>query len=458
MYYERVELWLDKLSKLIPASVSLMLPELTNMCKDFLLYKVEHDTSACIDIHRTAKENSLTEIADRAWKMMLGNFLGILKGNAFKEMSQTDLQDYISDERLNVANENPVFEAVVTWVRHDVENRKSSFEKLMENVKLPHCSQQFLSEVVRMEPLMETLKCFGHLSDPVHSPLTSARPCCKARSGYYTLVAVYEDSLYLLKGWESEWVSKALPNEKILKYSSIAMIGDDILISGGHLYGTYFSRKCWKLTLPTMKWVALPDFNVVRHDHTTVCVGNQVYVLGGHTSKAMLSWEYLDEQHESWQHRSRGGGYLSLVDLTAVSHKHLIYVFGGTLPQIPLILDTVSKEWKPLLEWDFKNLMPGACMRGSSVVYRDRIYVLGGEENCCMSYDTDQDKWTTHSKPATNHVRASAVVWKDRILLCGGEDTSVIEEYNPDTDTWSEWNHQLPKASSIPPAVFAIHM
>ncbi len=78
----------------------------------------------------------MTEITDGAWQVMLKNFQEISKVNAFREMSETDLQDYISDERLNVANENPVFEAVVTWVRHDIENRKPSFENLIQTVTL----------------------------------------------------------------------------------------------------------------------------------------------------------------------------------------------------------------------------------------------------------------------------------------------------------------------------------
>ena len=98
VYNGRVELTLEKTEKLIPASISLMLPELTDMCKDFLLQKVDHDTSACIKIHRIAKKNSLTEVVDRAWKMMLRNFQELSKDHSHREMSETDLQDYIRDE------------------------------------------------------------------------------------------------------------------------------------------------------------------------------------------------------------------------------------------------------------------------------------------------------------------------------------------------------------------------
>ena len=189
----------------------------------------------------------------------------------------------------------------------------------------------------------------------------------------------------------------------------------------------------------------MPDLNVPRRTHATVCMGNQVYVLGGYNGKKLQSVEYysLDEQSRSWHVTC--DMFLGLSRHTAVSYKHFIYVFGGLgdsgypgYSQATSMLDTVS------LKWSKKSSMPGSCFAGSSVVYTDRIYVLGGEEKCCMSYDPDQDQWKTHSKPSASHDFPSAVVWKDRILLCGGYNTSVIEEYNPDTDTWSEWKHQLP--------------
>ncbi len=50
-----------------------------------------------------------------------------------------------------------------------------------------------------------------------------------------------------------------------------------VLLTGGRISS---SRQCWKLTLPTMKWTALPDLNVARHAHETLCVGNQVMCWG----------------------------------------------------------------------------------------------------------------------------------------------------------------------------------
>ena len=457
IYSGRVQLTVEKTEKLLPAGVSLMLPELTNMCKDFLLHTVDNDTpSACIAIWRISRANSLRKISDKAWWMMLENFPKLIATEDFKGMSETELKEYVSDKRLNVSSEDPVFEALVTWVQHNVENRKSRFDNLMENIKLSNCSPNFLRNTVRKEPVMQSVNCLNLLADALvscdpshpHQHGTARRDY----SGDSTLIAVYEDQCLTLRDGESGWTCQDSSTGKRLSSSSACMMGDGIVITGGCSYNKR-SKKCWKLTLLTLNWTALTDLNVARQDHATVCVGNQVYVLGGWAGpgKVLSSVEYVNEETKSWQATCDMPSVVD--DHTALNYKHFIYVFGGrNKSQNTCMLDTLTKKWSR------KADMPESCPSGSSVVYRDRIYVLGGDQNCCMSYDPDQDQWKTHSKPAVRHYLTSAVVWKDRILLCGGENTSVIEEYNPDPDTWSEWRHQLPKATSPPPAVFAVNM
>ncbi len=449
IYSGQLALTLEKAEKLLPASVNLQLPELTNMCKDFLLHQVDNDTSACIVIHRVAKANTLKDIEDQAWQVMLKKFQHVAVTDSFKEMAETEVQQYISDNRLNVSNEDPVFEALVIWVKHDLENRKSMFGSLVENIKLSNCSPSFLKNTVRKEPLMTSVDCLKLLADALLC-YTSSHPHQDGtpRHGYSgdnTLIAVYEDQCLTLRDDESEWTCQDSFNGKRLEDSSACIMGDGIMVTGGCGNG----RNCWKLTLPTLNWTALPDLNEEHRDHATVCVGNQIYVLGGwNGNKSISTVEYLGHETGSWH--VAGDMPYEVDEHTAVNYKQCIYVFGGRSSQTTFMLDTVTKKWSK------KADMPESCRGGSSVVYRDRIYVLGGDENCCMSYDPDQDQWKTHSKPAERHYLTSAVLWKDRILLCGGWNTStekVIEEYNADTDMWSECKHQLPKATAA--AVFA---
>ncbi len=149
----------------------------------------------------------------------------------------------------------------------------------------------------------------------------------------------------------------------------------------------------------------------------------------------------LNEKTGTWSGTSSMP--VGLAVQTVVNYRESIFVFGGWHQaggnsSESFVFDTVRKSWSK------KADMPQACSGGSSVVYRDKIYVLGGSAGCCMSYDAYQDKWQTHSTPRKNSTGGFAVVWGDRILLCGGK-TTVIEEYNPDTDTWTDWTYSLPQ-------------
>lgn len=49
-----------------------------------------------------------------------------------------------------------VFEAVLSWVNHDSSSRQDLISQLMENVRLPLMSQEYLVQRVEEEPLVKT--------------------------------------------------------------------------------------------------------------------------------------------------------------------------------------------------------------------------------------------------------------------------------------------------------------
>ncbi len=173
IYSGNIELTVETTEKLIPASVSLMLPELTNECENFLDKKVNSGISDCSAICKIAKANSLENVAKKAWEVLLRNFNEVITTDAFKDSTENELEEYIRDENLNVASEDPVFEAVVTWVRHDMENREDKFEELMEHITLSHCSLGFLADVVMKEPLMQSGRGLQELAKAMHVHATS---------------------------------------------------------------------------------------------------------------------------------------------------------------------------------------------------------------------------------------------------------------------------------------------
>ncbi len=500
IYSGNIELTVEKTGKLIPASINLTLPELADECRNFLDEKVTSDSSDCSAIHKIAKANSLIKTADKAWQTLLRNFEEVVATDAVKGLTEAELEEYIRDEELNVASEDPVFEAVVSWVRHDLENRQNMFEGLMKHITLSHCSLSFLGGVVMNEPLVQSGKCFQNVAKAMHVQATSpSLQLGTPRKGFTstkvgvreesanianesvsatkvadvadeiksvkrdTLIAVYKNQIWKLHDDEAHWVKEKLVGVRMLPYSAACLAGDDVVLTGGEMNDRSHSG-CRKISLYTLDWTVLPDLNEARSYHASLCVEDTVYVLGGEYDGGPIermrrelrdlgrdlygrgpmqqptrSVEYLDMQTGAWLHNVTTDMPKPKSRLTAVKYRHMIYVFDAyAKSKKTCVFDTLTQRWRN------KRNMPRFCTEGSSVVYGDQIYVLGGEERSCMSYDPDQDTWEIHSSCGMRHNRGSAVVWKDKILLCGGESTSVIEEYDPKTDTWSKWRHQLP--------------
>ncbi len=77
----------------------------------------------------------------------------------------------------------------------------------------------------------------------------------------------------------------------------------------------------------------------------------------------------------------------------------------------------------------------------------------------CMSFDPVLNVWTNFSLCGHQHSYAPAFVWKARILVCGGigkysklddgtTHTSMVEEFDPETNTWAVSQLELPEKLS----------
>jgi kelch-like protein 10 len=61
-----------------------------------------------------------------------------------------DLAEILSDDQLNVINEEDVWHCVLRWIGHDTENRKVHVLELMKTVRLGLLDKNFFLEEVSM--------------------------------------------------------------------------------------------------------------------------------------------------------------------------------------------------------------------------------------------------------------------------------------------------------------------
>ncbi|XP_029342933.1 kelch-like protein 3 [Acyrthosiphon pisum] len=81
----------------------------------------------------------------------------------------------ISSNELTVPSEEKIFESVIRWVKHDLDSRKPILPQLMEHVRLPLTSKDYILKNVVDEPLLNNcFKCKDYVIEALYFHLLKA--------------------------------------------------------------------------------------------------------------------------------------------------------------------------------------------------------------------------------------------------------------------------------------------
>ena len=475
LYTGNINITTENAKDVIPACKMLRLTSAYDTCENITLETVT--AVNCIGLYKMATDHNIQHLSEKALDVMMNDFTEVVSGREFFAMSETDLAEYIQKENLKIPTQDPVFGAVVCWIRHQPQERESSFSRLITHVRLSYCSPRFLSQVVSKQPLMDNHECqkllvAALLYQSSASAQTHQSPGNNDHSAAPRKSYAKETTLVTIGGisdpgcvtrtdcWrleDGEWrVMEQCPMPVSIFCFSACMMKEGILITGGLNDDDYKPvSQCWLLSTATYQWGPLPDLNTARGRHASVCVGGQPYVIAGEgcDGEDISSLECLPRCSGKWE--SLPDMPKALRHVMVASYGESIYVFGGRQGASGnslsvFVYGTNSRSWQTLAD------MPQICGYGSAVVWKDRIYIVGGFQQSCMCYDPVLAQWSTLSQCRHEHADGPALVWKDRILVCGGRSneakrddgepggTSVIEEYDPETDTWTVSQIELP--------------
>ncbi len=120
LYTGNIEITADTVKDVIPACKILKLRTASDICETFAMETV--NPGNCIGLYKMATANDFYNLSAKALHVMENNFNAVVSGKEFFTMSETDLAGYIQNENLKIPNEDPVFEAVKSWIRHREEN------------------------------------------------------------------------------------------------------------------------------------------------------------------------------------------------------------------------------------------------------------------------------------------------------------------------------------------------
>lgn len=122
----------------------------------FKFFKQQMNKSNCIRTWLFAVSHNCTELLDASLKYVELNFLDIVRGKEFLDLNQLDVVTGITSlEDLAITAEEQVYEAVLAWIKYNLEERKKHSLEAFKSVRFPSMSKDYLMHIVDNEVLIK---------------------------------------------------------------------------------------------------------------------------------------------------------------------------------------------------------------------------------------------------------------------------------------------------------------
>lgn len=231
-----------------------------------------------------------------------------------------------------------------------------------------------------------------------------------------------------------------------------------------------------------LKWEKAAPFPEPREEILGIAVRGKLYVFAGLIplwKPAGMVYEY-DPASNKWTKRDPMP--LPSHHVALAEYRGDIYMFGGFVypRSAPPAWDPIDNAWKYDPTTDrWKALAPMPEKRGAAVAAAvgDKIYVIGGASmppgsqekgitpmspQVCLGtvdeYDPASNTWRQRAPMPTPRNHAAVGVVNGKIYVIGGRvgaafigvasDVSVVEEYDPATNTWGAPRARMPTTRS----------
>lgn len=453
VYSGKLNICTENAEDLLRASTLFQIKLLHQKCEDFLIEHISAEN--CIGAWRLAKSHECTELAKKAWYVILENFTDVCTTEDFNYLDADEMYEIINDDDLHVTNEEIVVDSVFRWYRFDPENRIDHTAKLFEYLRLPLLSSEYLlHEVEPMELVVRNQKCRDIVREAIsYQMLPSRRPDFNSPRVTFRRYANMEEVLIVIGGYNASnervadvlaysfarktWFQLMSLPWKLGREFSACVFGNDIFVSGG-------SQKLDSLLQfrsDNNEWARCPNMIQGRRRHAMVAVGESLFVIGGYDDnqkeESNRTLSDIGEYAITSRTWSQCGELVTAVrSMTAAVCKEKIFIFGGLLADeketdIVQCFDTRLKACTRVDD------LPYACKLSRAVVCDKRVFIVCTDGNILGLTDDGACKSVARIRNF-NRRRFGAIHHKGNILIMGGEcGTAVYRDiftFNPDTE------------------------
>ncbi|CAG9561424.1 unnamed protein product [Danaus chrysippus] len=449
----------ENVENLLPYADQFDVVGVIQLCCQFLLQELRPHN--CLGIFKFARCYFCSELEKKGKLYIRQHFARILKEcNEFKLLSFEELEDILRDDELNVRNEELVFQAVKSWVEHDLDNRRKYISSLLSCIRYGHISYKyFKSKILQWQPVIEDEKCQEALYPAVvFLTLLDSRPDAEADlNDPLARPRIPYEILFAVGGWSAgsptsfvetydtradRWFLSIHMDLSPRAYHGLCTLNNFIYMIGGFDGSDHFNTvRCYDPVANT--WIERACMYQARCYVSVVVHDGLIYALGGYNGRTrMSSVERYYPDKNQWEMTTPMNKQRS--DASAASLGGKIYIVGGFNGQEVLssaeVFDPETKQWS------FIRSMLSPRSGVSLIAYRDALYALGGfngysrlntGERFCPYRGGDWQEVTEMFSARSNF---ATVLLDDMIFVIGGFNGSTtiphVECYDGDTSEW----------------------
>ena len=294
MYTSNIEISEDNVQNLLPVSNVIQIESVRLACCEFL--KNQLAPCNCLGILMFADTHGCLDLLETAKMYALRHFVEVSKTEEFLNLSIKRLIELVGENNLCAHDESQVYNAILSWIKHDLSHRSQHIGDLLSLIKLPLLSRDFLMFTVEPEELIRSnSECKDLVIEAMkYHLLPELRP-------------------YLQN-------TRTKPRQNIDEVPVVFSIG------GGSLFAIHCECECYDPR--NNRWCMVAPMSVRRARLGVGVVYGLVYAIGGFDgSHDLASVEIYNPKTNEWSMSTPMGTKRSSLGV-AVLHN-LLYAVGG---------------------------------------------------------------------------------------------------------------------------------
>ena len=406
-------------------------------------------------IYSLAKFYKLATFSELSLLYIERCFPMVIETQNFLHLDFSNLAKILASSDLNIHSEVEIFNAVITWLKHNNEECSKYAKQLLLKVRLALLSEHALIYVIdkissitdnceRVNILKEILADKNYFQNKSKSYYTS-RYCNQNNfnllicGSYLSWLNGVENKIEQIDGSNLNKVKDLVPINKHRTYFEAVCLKGEVYILGGYDYADKLIHTVEKYSLSTNEWTVVTNIFDDRESFCCCAFVDEIFILGGFSytdddgyisNKSCLKFDTRDK---NWKEISAMTVERDCAACTVFQGN--IVVSGGT--------DNVDNELKSVESYDVFadnwSQMPDMINNHkfhSSVVVKNKLFIMDDGKNNCEVFDNVCKKFVTLKSSYTLDLN-KAISIGNKIIVFQEFSLSVIS-YDVDKDKWSK--------------------